>query len=553
MKRALAFALALALFARAETDDDLVARLGSDSWNEREAATLACLERPGAKPLLETAAAGADPERAMRARWILRCLDWGVSADIARSLGNPFDGFQDMSDEELCQAVDAVRRVSSVSRTGLLITALRRLPDGNARLRARLALAEPPEGGVEWARARLDSSDREFRVGAALALSLWKNDAGLRTLEEDLRDAPLFGRRLTLDAIAGCGDAGRARAVGEVARFVKGGGTPEPGDVEILSLARAGDAAAEETLLQILETEWGASAELSGHAAAALARRASPAVAPRLAAWWEKDPEKRMAALKAAAAVADKAALDAFAAKAAEKIGGEDATPDQLAVVATLQRLAGRKEDYARMLGRLLDGKETPTALEGLVEAAVGGLEAGETKKVEAFLKRHADKGGLDGGLVLLLQQASGGAGGTPPMRPFGENYNNESWEAVTHPESLFHPGYAVRLSEHTCKFDDDFAPRGTLGAAYYRAGRFEDAIRTLERNVEPWYANKEEDMAFLVMAYVRSGRLDDAKKIEAKCREWEERTQDGNPLRPEMERVLEEAAAGQPGDGQQR
>jgi tetratricopeptide (TPR) repeat protein len=52
-----------------------------------------------------------------------------------------------------------------------------------------------------------------------------------------------------------------------------------------------------------------------------------------------------------------------------------------------------------------------------------------------------------------------------------------------------------------------------TLGVAYYRLGKFAEAIRTLERSIEVRGFNPE-DGFFLAMAHARLGRHDQAREV---------------------------------------
>ena len=75
-------------------------------------------------------------------------------------------------------------------------------------------------------------------------------------------------------------------------------------------------------------------------------------------------------------------------------------------------------------------------------------------------------------------------------------------------------PAEAVRLVEEAVKsrpFDGMMI--STLGVAFYRAGKFTEAIERLERSIEIRGFNKE-DGFFLAMAYARLGRGDKAREI---------------------------------------
>lgn len=546
MKRAAAMLLLLpALSALAEDDGALVARLGADSWSEREEAMFACLDRPELRPLLEEAARGVDGEAAWRARWVLGCLDWGIDRALARAEGNPFENAAALSDEELQLGVAAVMRDTRPQRLAVLIAAARRFPEGAARKAALGGLRSPVEGDREWAAARLGSGDAALRTGAALVLA-WRGDKrGAEALKADLASgAPAFGRDTAIDALIALGDpAGLASLVDAVKAAIAAKTPPDPEDLQKISQAPIGLGEAEAVLLAALEGDYGAAAGADQARDAALdglARCGGPAAAARLGAWWEGDPDARHHALTVAASLADPPVLRDLAARAQAKLAGEGAKPDKLFLAAALHRLAGNRDGHRALVERMAGAEEIAADEEQLAEVVFTLLEDNRAADALALLKKAIKKSGdAEGTLALLAAGAAKAAGeDASAFRPW-PNYNNGAWMLVTHPERLAHPGLAVCMAEHTVGADPDLAHRGTLGAAYYRAGRFEDSVRTLEQNLEPYYFGKEEDMAFLVMSYKKLGRDADAAKVEAQCREWEAKSAKPNPLRPEMERVL--------------
>ncbi|MBI2922699.1 MAG: HEAT repeat domain-containing protein [Planctomycetes bacterium] len=546
-----ALLIALALFApaAADTDEDLVARLGAEAWKDREAAMKACLDRPSARSLLEAAASGSDPEVRWRAKWALDGLDWGVDAALAHEVGNPFDQWKDMPPAELGGAIQRVMGCQKPARAGVLLRALRRVTDESVRAGAMAGLRQRAEGFTEWAKEKLASEDPETRTGAALALALWGDKTGVDVLKKDLETGqPLFGRQETIEALIGLGEsAGLAAVLAAIRDAVKSKKLPSPREIEVIAGAPVGTAEVEAILLELLEADWGEGvdpAETNDKALEALARCAGPGAVPRLAAWWEKDPSARSDAISVAVAISDEPGREALATRVATALGGEKATPDDLFMVAALQRIAGRKEEHRKAVDRLAGAEGVPTGFERIAETALTLLEAGDGKAAEAYLQKAMEKAGGDiGPLQLVWREAMNAAGKDGDSLDVDRDYNNEAWGLVTHPEKLAHPGLAVRLADWSTKNAPGvLALRGTQGAAYFRAGRFDESAKTLEQNLEPFYEGKQEDLAFLAMAYKRLGREEDARRIDAKCREWE--TADGkpNPMRPELERVMRES-----------
>ncbi len=538
---------ALSLLAIAGDDEALVARLGAEAWRDREEAMLACLDRPGLKPLLKEAADGDDVEVAWRARWALECLDWGIDAELARRAGNPFENAEALSDEEKQFGLAAVMGDPRPARLGILLQAAHRFPEGVARNTALANLRTPVAGDTDWAAARLGSEDAATRAGAALVLA-WRGDKrGADALKKDLASgAPVFGKDVTVDALIAIGDpAGLASLLGAVREAVAKKTPPDPEDVRKIAAAPIGLAEVEDALLETLEGDYGAEAGADAAREAALeglSRCGGPKTVERLGAWWEAFPEARHSALTVAASLADPAALKGLAARASEKLGGEKATPANLSVVAALQRLAGDRAAHRATVARMAAAGDVPPEDAQIAEVVLALLEDQKPAEALEYLSLAFKKGSPPSGPLALLALDAAEAAKTDAdnVEPDG-NYNNEAWLLVTHPEKLAPPGFAVRLAEYTVKIEPDLAHRGTLGATYFRAGRYEDCVKTLEQNLEPYYFGKEEDMAFLVMSYKRLGRREDAGKIEAKCREWEGQSRKVNPMRAEMERVLRE------------
>jgi WD40 repeat protein/serine/threonine protein kinase len=96
---------------------------------------------------------------------------------------------------------------------------------------------------------------------------------------------------------------------------------------------------------------------------------------------------------------------------------------------------------------------------------------------------------------------------------------NNVVWSCVLTPDAVADPGALVRLAEAASKLHPLIGREGNdrlriLGAALYRAGRFAEAIGSLEKS----HQNRGGDgdprgFAFLAMAHYRLGHRDEAKR----------------------------------------
>jgi tetratricopeptide (TPR) repeat protein/tRNA A-37 threonylcarbamoyl transferase component Bud32 len=97
----------------------------------------------------------------------------------------------------------------------------------------------------------------------------------------------------------------------------------------------------------------------------------------------------------------------------------------------------------------------------------------------------------------------------------------------VLHPQSLADAGTLVALAERAKA--TYFGSVQVLGTAYYRAGRYREAIACFQQAgrtspLKPW------DLAFFAMAQFRLGRGEDARRILDSARQWIERANHPDP-----------------------
>ena len=101
------------------------------------------------------------------------------------------------------------------------------------------------------------------------------------------------------------------------------------------------------------------------------------------------------------------------------------------------------------------------------------------------------------------------------------------AWACVLAPSAVADRELPVRLAEVALKgydVDQNHSILNTLGAALYRAGRFEDAIHRLEDGIRLRIgASVPQDWAFLAMAHHRLGHRDEARR-------WLDRFRDRQP-----------------------
>jgi serine/threonine protein kinase/WD40 repeat protein len=133
--------------------------------------------------------------------------------------------------------------------------------------------------------------------------------------------------------------------------------------------------------------------------------------------------------------------------------------------------------------------------------------------------------GNLDYALALTLLAQDDHAGyralcsqlaGKPADRTDSYDKNIAAWVCVLAPRALVDPMIAVKLAESAVAEASDVASRAnvlnTLGAALYRAGRFDDAIDSLHKGILLRQRKSlPQDWIFLAMANYRKGRAADA------------------------------------------
>jgi serine/threonine protein kinase/WD40 repeat protein len=100
---------------------------------------------------------------------------------------------------------------------------------------------------------------------------------------------------------------------------------------------------------------------------------------------------------------------------------------------------------------------------------------------------------------------------------------NNLAWSYVTAPEPLLDPARGLAMAEKAVRLEPGNASyRNTLGVAYYRAGRYNDAIAVLCSNIE---AEEDTvlgcDFCFLAMSHQRLGDRLRAREYRSLALRW--------------------------------
>jgi tetratricopeptide (TPR) repeat protein len=137
-------------------------------------------------------------------------------------------------------------------------------------------------------------------------------------------------------------------------------------------------------------------------------------------------------------------------------------------------------------------------------------------RELGACLLYSGDRAGWRRASATMLDRF-GGAGAARAA-------NDVAWACALGPGATPDPGVPVRLAEVALRdgpesFRDIYL--NTLGAALYRAGRYDEAIRRLQEGIERrGGASLPEDWPFLAMAHHRLGHQSEARRWLDKLRE---------------------------------
>jgi tetratricopeptide (TPR) repeat protein len=104
----------------------------------------------------------------------------------------------------------------------------------------------------------------------------------------------------------------------------------------------------------------------------------------------------------------------------------------------------------------------------------------------------------------------------------FARLCNNVAWHYVMEGPSKEFPGQALDLAEKARELGPyTFLFQNTLGAVYYRLGRYADAIGCLEEKLKKYPDYAAFDLYFLAMSYQRSGKSGSARSCYERANAW--------------------------------
>jgi serine/threonine protein kinase/WD40 repeat protein len=164
-----------------------------------------------------------------------------------------------------------------------------------------------------------------------------------------------------------------------------------------------------------------------------------------------------------------------------------------LAPLAESERLA--------RAGRLEDAS---SSLETAIDLGARGVNTWARRAL--FRKATGDEAGYREACRQLLATVEGAV-------PSPKTANTVAWSCALGPSSIEDYTRAIELAGHAVSGHPEIDRLNTLGAVLYRAGRFEEAIRQLERSISAHGAGGTPyDALFLAMAHHRVGHSSTAK-----------------------------------------
>jgi eukaryotic-like serine/threonine-protein kinase len=162
-------------------------------------------------------------------------------------------------------------------------------------------------------------------------------------------------------------------------------------------------------------------------------------------------------------------------------------------------------DDFQKVLA-FPDASSSSTVLARLIRARVGQGDA-------AGYRRACTE--------LLTGKQFANVGKAGPL------LNTQAQMCVLAGDALADPEQVVQLAERALAAEKSAAGRNTLGAALYRAGKWEQAVATLDQNNG---ARAAFDWLFLAMAHHRLGHTDQARQFLEKATAWIEKAAAGKP-----------------------
>jgi tetratricopeptide (TPR) repeat protein len=150
-----------------------------------------------------------------------------------------------------------------------------------------------------------------------------------------------------------------------------------------------------------------------------------------------------------------------------------------------------------------------------------------DPRRSEVLFRRatNLDKlGDAEAALRDLLEVAQLGPAPLPWPGKVARRCNECAWQLVTGPAQRWQPDRALILARTAVGLEPESAIyRNTLGVAYYRLGRWREAVEALEPNLRHQLDWAAWDLYFLAGSYHRLGDADRARKQFDRATHWQE------------------------------
>jgi tetratricopeptide (TPR) repeat protein len=119
------------------------------------------------------------------------------------------------------------------------------------------------------------------------------------------------------------------------------------------------------------------------------------------------------------------------------------------------------------------------------------------------------------------------------------------AWVLANGPAGLRDPGRALPLAKEAVRQESSMLYHHTLGAVYYRLGRFRRARACFERNLHINVASGGYNLFFLAMCHYRQGEIDKGRGCLRQALAWRKGAGEWAALgRVELDAIQEEAEA---------
>jgi tetratricopeptide (TPR) repeat protein/serine/threonine protein kinase len=212
--------------------------------------------------------------------------------------------------------------------------------------------------------------------------------------------------------------------------------------------------------------------------------------------------------------------------------------------VAAFRKAIELKPNYVNAYSNLGGALTTQGKLDDAVAVLRKALEL-DPKHANAYRNLGIalyQRGKLDEAGVTIRKPLEVNPNDASVRHAVARNLNDLAWVLATHAEPARRdPGRAVSLAQEAIELKpQEGGYHNTLGVALYRAGRWGEAVATLEKSMELRKGGDSDDWFFLAMAHWQLVKKDKARQWYERAVQWMDKNQ---PKNEELRRFRAEAA----------